>query len=321
VNDIVEMKLSDKFHNVGKVKKIEIVETKTLPFNIQDEVKTEFAYKVGYIITLPGLTPPERLTGEIIKLENKNILRLRPANNIALAYPKTDSKYTVVEPLRLSDFMELQYRAAASLTETNEKLSAFMSDDIISELKNIVVNIDTLTVKANTTFDKAQLLIDSARQDLDKLIVTTNNVSEKVIVLTDSLNDIVSDKDFKETMMETTKSVNRLSNNLNSVLENKNTKQILENLQVASKNISEISIFVNGMTKDEKLKTQINNTMLKFNRALDDLSATMETVNTLTTGEEQKIKQTIEDANITSQNLRKFSEKLNKRFLLFRLIF
>lgn len=320
-NDNVQMKLSENMYDVGKVKKIEIVETKTLPYNIQEEIKTEFAYRVGYIITLPGLIPPDRLVGEIKKDNGKHKLVIRSANNISISYPKTDSKYTVIEPLRLSDFMDLQYRAAASMTETSEKMSAFLSDDVISDLKSIVGNVDILTVKANQTLDKTQLLIDSSREDLNSLMVTTNNVSIKIIDLTDNLNKIVGDKDFKETLMDTTKSVNRLSNNINNVLEDKNTKQTIENLQVASKNISEISIFVNEMTKDQQLKNQVNSTVTKFNGALDSLSLTLETVNSLTTTEKSTIQQTIRDASETSKNLRKFSEKMNKRFLLFRLLF
>src|SRR5699024_4172153 len=132
-------------------------------------------------------------------VDGKEKLVIRPANNVALAYPKTNSKYTVIEPLRLSDFMELQYRAAASMTEAKEKMSAFMSDDIIADMKNIVGNIDLLTVKANQTLDKTQLLIDSSREDLNSLMLTTNNVSVKVMDLTDNLNKIVGDKDFKDT--------------------------------------------------------------------------------------------------------------------------
>ena len=60
----------------------------------------------------------------------------------------------------------------------------------------------------------------------------------------------------------------------------------------------------------------------KFNSALDELNKTLEIVNS-SVGPEQRaeIKQAIDDASQTSANVRKFSEKLNKRFLLFRLMF
>ena len=320
-NDNVEMVLSEKAHKIGKVKKIEIIETKTLPINVQEEVKTEFAYKIAYIVTLPGLQLPDRLVGKIKLEEGKHVLFVKPITKMAISYPKTTSQFTVIEPLRLSDFMDLQYRAAMALAETNEKLSAIMSDDVIADLKQIVANVDVLTIKANATLDKTQLLIDSSRADLEKLMETTDKMSIKIMLLTDNLNDIVGDKDFKETLMSTTKSIDRLSNNLSNLLEDPQTKQTLENLQVASKNISEISEYVNGMTKDPALKSQINTTVTKFNKALDDLSCTLETVNSLTTDNKQELNDTINNVAETSKNLRKFSEKLNKRFLLFRLMF
>ena len=320
-NDKVRMILSDKLSEVGKVKKIEIIETKTLPINIQEEVKTPSAYKVGYILTLPGLQLPDRLVGKIKQKDSKNYLFIKPATKMEIAYPQSTSRFTVIEPLRLSDFMDLQYRAAMSLAETNEKLSALMSDDVIADLKNIVTNVDLLTIKANDTLDKTQLLIDSSRKDLESLMGTTDKLSSKIIVLTDNINDIIGDKEFKDTLISTTKSIDRLSRNLNTLIEDPKTRETLDNLQVASKNISEISQYVNGMTKDPVLKSQINTTVTKFNKALDDLSCTLETVNSLTTDKKEELNDTINNVNETSKNLRKFSEKLNKRFLLFRLMF
>ncbi len=320
-NDKVQMILSNQPHEVGKVKKIEIIQTKTLPINIQEEIKTPSAYKVGYIITLPGLQLPDRLQAKVQTADSKHYLFLKPYTKMELAYPQSTSRFTVIEPLRLSDFMELQYRAAMALAETNEKLSALMSDDIIADLKNIVGNIDMLTIKANSTLDKTQALLDSSKKDLDALMVTTDKLSAKIIVLTDNINNIIGDEEFKDTLMSTTKSIDRLSQNLNKVLEDPKTKETMDNLNAASKNISEIAQYVNTMTKDPVLKEQINTTVTKFNKALDDLSCTLETVNSLTTDKKEELNDTINNVNETSKNLRKFSEKLNKRFLLFRLMF
>ena len=205
-NDKVQMILSNQPHEVGKVKKIEIIQTKTLPINIQEEIKTPSAYKVGYIITLPGLQLPDRLQAKVQTADSKHYLFLKPYTKMELAYPQSTSRFTVIEPLRLSDFMELQYRAAMALAETNEKLSALMSDDIIADLKNIVGNIDMLTIKANSTLDKTQALLDSSKKDLDTLMVTTDKLSAKIIVLTDNINNIIGDEEFKDTLMSTTKS-------------------------------------------------------------------------------------------------------------------
>ena len=292
-----------------------------LPINIQEEVKTQSAYKVGYIITLPGLQLPERMLGKV-KVENtKHYLSLKPATDMKFEYPQSTSRFTVIEPLRLSDFMDLQYRSASALAETNEKLSAILSDDVIADIKKIVGNVDVLTIKANSTLDKTQMLIDSTRKDLDSLMGTTNQMSGRIMVLTDNLNNIIGDKEFKDTLISTTKSIDRLSRNLNTILEDPKTRQTIEDLQVASKNISEIAQYVNTMTKDPVLKSQVTTTVTKFNKALDDLSCTLETVNGLTTDKKEELNSTINNVAETSKNLRKFSEKLNKRFLLFRLMF
>lgn len=320
-NDNVKMVLSDETHDVGKVKKVEIIETKTLPINIKEEVKTQSAYKVGYIITLPGLQLPDRMQGKVVKDDTKNALSIKSYTKMAFSYPQTTSKFTVIEPLRLSDFMDLQYRAAMALAETNEKLSAIMSDDVINDLKKIVGNVDLLTIKANSTLDKTQMLIDSTREDLNALMGTTDKMSGRIMLLTDNINNIIGDKDFKETLMSTTKSIDRLSQNLSKLMEDPKTRQTLDDLQVASKNISEIAQYVNTMTKDPALKAQVNTTVNKFNKALDDLSCTLETVNGLTTDKKTELNSTINDVSETAKNIRKFSEKLNKRFLLFRLMF
>ena len=65
-----------------------------------------------------------------------------------------------------------------------------------------------------TTMEKAQLLLDNSRQDLNELMVMANRVSDKIILLTDNLNEVVGDETFKTTLTTTAQSVNKLSNNL-----------------------------------------------------------------------------------------------------------
>ena len=252
-NDNVKMVLSDETHDVGKVKKVEIIETRTLPINVQEEIKTQSACKVGYVITLPGVQLPDRMQGKVVKDDSKNALSIKSYTKMEFAYPQTTSRFTVIEPLRLSDFMDLQYRAAMALAETNEKLSAIMSDDVINDLKKIVGNVDLLTLKANSTLDKTQMLIDSTREDLNSLMGTTDKMSGKIMLLTDNINNIIGDKDFKDTLMSTTKSIDRLSQNLNKLIEDPKTRQTLEDLQVASKNISETAQYVHTMTNHPAL--------------------------------------------------------------------
>ena len=47
----------------------------------------------------------------------------------------------------------------------------------------------------------------------------------------------------------------------------------------------------------------------------------MNDYNNLEDEDKMKLKNTVKDVNTITKNLKKFSEKLNKRFLLFRLMF
>ncbi len=312
-DDKVQMELDNKFYDIGIVKKVAIVETKSLPMLIKENISTKNAYKVSYIIDLPGLITPEQLNGKIVKEDNDKKLRLIPKEDIDIPYPTTEIPYTVIEPMRIADFLALQYRSAESLVETNERISLLLSDDVIEELKQTSYNLNELTDKANVTMAKAQELIDLSKVELEML---ANNVNE----LTENINKITGDEDFVASVANATKSFERLSNNVSGILEDPKTKTTLANLDITSKNIAELSSYINDMSKDAQLKNHVKETVVKLNTALDKLTITLDTVN-YATEDEEKLKQTMDDINETSENLKKFSQKLNKRFLLFRLMF
>ena len=321
-NDKVKMILSKEFHKIGHVKELTIVDSKTLPLDIQDKLKTPYAYKVDYVITLPGLILPDFITAKVTDTDSETFLEIIPRKGTKLEYPQTDSKYTIIEPMRFAEFMKIQFRASESLAQTNERMNLLLSDDVIANLKSSIENINTLTKRANSTLEKAELLIDSSKNDIEDILGNLNKISDKFVKITDNLQKLAGDKDFQKDVASATKSMDRLAKNLNTILENPKTKSLIENLDITSKNIAEISTYVNDVTKDEGLKKDITNTLTKFNKAVDGLCITLETINTsIGENEKQEIKQAIEDASKTSANMRKFSEKLNKRFLLFRLMF
>lgn len=312
-DDKVQMELDNKYYDIGVIKKIEIVETNSLPMLVKENISTKNAYRVKYIIDLPGLIIPEQISGKIVKDDNNKKLRLTPKEDIEIPYPTTNSPYTVIEPMRIADFLALQYRSAESLVETNERIALLLSDDVIEELKQTSYNLNELSDKANITMAKAQELIDLSKLELEMI---ANNVNE----LTENINKITGDEDFVASVANATKSFERLSNNVSGILEDPKTKTTLANLDITSKNIAELSSYINDMSKDAQLKNHVKETVVKLNTALDKLTITLDTVN-YATEDEEKLKQTMDDINETSENLKKFSQKLNKRFLLFRLMF
>ena len=320
-DDPVEMKLDDKYYDVGKIKNIEVLSKDAVPYNFKEYITTNSAYKVDYVVNLPGLILPEFMKGKTVSDDGVKKLRISTLDDVTLPYPKQDSPYTIIEPMRIADFMDWQYRAAESLTETNRKINELLSDDVITDLKNSVSNINRLTTQTTKTMTKVDALLDSSREDLDKLMAMMEKATNDFSEISANINNIIGDKEFKENLKSTTKSIEQLSDNLNTIMGNGNAEAFAEDLKVISHNVNEISTYVNSLTKDDQLKKELTNTVANINKAMSDISTSLAAVNKLGPDQRTELEKIIENTEVTTCNLRKFSEKLNKRFLLFRLMF
>lgn len=320
--DDVEMKLDKKFYDVGKITNIEVVSKDVVPYTMKDSIKTNYAYKIDYVINLPGLILPEFLKGKVVKSNGTNKLLISTLDDITLPYPNQKSPYTIIEPMRIADFMDWQYRAAESLTETNKKINDLLSDEVIAELKMSVRNINSLTGQTSDTMAKLNGLIDDSSSDLRQLMVMMDKATTDFNMLSYNINNIIGDPQFKTTMLSTANSVDKLSQNLNKLIGNEQeAEQMAEDIRAITHNVNEISGYVNSLTKDDQLKKDINRAVANVNTAMVDISTTLETVNKLTPEKKTELQSIVEDTRVTTCNLRKFSEKLNKRFLLWRLMF
>ena len=315
----IQLKLDDKYYDVGIVKRTQILSRSVIPLNIQPRINTLYAYKYDYIIDLPGLILPEFMEGEIVNDKGEMKLRIRPLDNMPIPYPIQNSPYTILEPMRIADFLDLQYQAAESLTETNKKINEILDDRLVMDLKQSVENIKRLTAQATSTLSKAELLIDDSRKDLNSVMNMMNTVSNNFNSLSGNVNNIIGDPKFKPTMLQTANSMNNLADKLTPILGSVDAQKFASDLNVTMSNVAEISNSVNRMSNDTKLKNNLLVTIDNVNRALCNISATLEVVNS--TKDKANIKQVMEDTASTVHNLRTFSEKLNKRFLIFRLLF
>ena len=78
-----------------------------------------------------------------------------------------------------------------------------LTDDVIEELRQTSYNINELTDKATVTMAKAQELIDLSKVELEMI---SANVNE----LTSNINKIAGDEDIVNTVVNATKSFERL---------------------------------------------------------------------------------------------------------------
>ena len=320
-DDAVEIKLDQKYYDVGTVKDIQVLSTQLVPVLQRSRINTKYAYKVSYIINLPGLVTPDIMVGKIISEKGIKKLRLSTFDGTELPYPKQTSPYTVKEPMRISDFLDLQYEAAESLTEMTLKVNEILSEDVILELKDTIRNVKIVTAKASTTMDKAEKLLDSSQADIEKIMTMAQEVTNNFNQIAQNVNNVIGDADFKKTFMTTTESVGKLAKNLNNVMEKTDAQKMADDLQIIMRNLNDITTYVDTMTKDENLKVQLLTTIKDIDRAMCDLSNAMALVNKMTPNQKTQIENIVSDTAATTSNLRKFTEKLNKRFLLFRLMF
>lgn len=319
-DDVVRMKLDDKVYDVGTIKDIKVVSSDLVPYYLREVVNTNYAYKVDYIVDLPGLILPEFMKGKLLtNKKDGNSMLLSTLDDVVLPYPTQDSPYTIIEPMRIADFMEWQYRAAEGLTETNKKINELLSNELITELQKSVGNINSLTSDASQVLAKINVFME---EDLDNLIKIADSATKDFHELSGGLNKLLDDKDVKRAVLQAADSFNSLSKNIDTLFgDDASSKQLAEDFRAIIANMNEISKFVGTMTKDDKLKGSINTSIKNLNNAMLDISTALAPLNSVNCENKTEIQAMIDDATATTANLRKFSEKLNKRFLLFRLMF
>ena len=323
-NDPIEMKLSEKYHDVGLIKSVEVISRESVPYNYKGSINTSYAYKVDYVINLPGLILPEFLKGSAVTMASKHKLRLVPLDDTPLEYPKQKSPYTIVEPMRLSDFMDWQYKAAETLTETNMKVNEILTDDTIANLRLTIANLNSLSARSTETLNKIDTLLDSSQEDIKKLMEMTNRATDDFSKLSANINNLIGDPQFKTTVLATADSVGKLSQNLNKIMDSVDAEQTGKNIKIITENLAQISESVNSLTSNEKLKADLTSAISNANNAMIEMSTALAAVNHIDPSNKQHtsdLQNIVRDMVVTTSNLKKFSEKLNKRFLLFRLLF
>jgi len=317
-DDDLYMDLSKGRLPVGKVVDAGIVKRAQLPYEIRQKVKTANVIQLSYYIDLPGLILDNDLLGVKI-IDGKTTLYLLDGETPQT--PRSNLEYTVIEPMRLSDFMSLGYRATRAMLDTNDRINEILSDKFIADMKDSVENIRELTKNANTTLDKASKLIDTSRNELVSLIKESQELIDSLTVLSNNLNQIISDETLKKDVISSIQSVGRMSDNINKILEDNQTKEIISDVNECMRNLSDITAYVNEYTKDEKLKEDITSTVENLANITKNISNIMDDYNKLDDSEKLKLRSTVKDVLTITKNVKKFSEKLNKRFLLFRLMF
>jgi len=319
----VELLVAGDYAKIGEIKNSEILDSKTLNCDARKEIKTPYSYKIEYVITKPGFVIPKYSNFSLVPDENTDSFKLQitPPENVILQTPEFQSKFTVIEPIRIKEFLNIQMESAAALKETNDKINELLSDKFINDIKVTLDNTKDFSEKASNVMDQASEILASSKDDITKLISLSTRLSGNMIVLTDNLNNVIGDKRFKTSLISTSQSIQKSSEEISKLLTNSKLQESLVNINTTTKDLSEIVKYVNDMTKDEEFNNKLSSTLTNLDTSITQLSQVLDTVNELTTDEKSNIKEIINNSKVISKDMKKFSNKLNKRFLLLRLLF
>ena len=182
--------------------------------------------------------------------------------------------------------------------------------------------VNAFTGQTSDTLLKLNDLLDTSKGDIGQLMVMMDKATTDFNMLSYNLNSIIGDPKFKPTLYSTADSFDKLAQNINKLVGNEQEAQAMaEDFRAIAHNVNEISGYVNSLTKNDQLKNDINRAVSSINTAMTDVSTTLNTVNKLTPEKKTQLQTILDDTKVTTCNLRKFSEKLNKRFLIWRLMF
>lgn len=314
----IQIFLDGNYENIGEILSAKLVDTRSLSEHLQKDFQTPYAYIVEYRVNKVGIVVPSDLRAKVTA--DNNIL-LIPLHNEIVRYKNSCGNYTVLEPIRISDFLDVQLQAAEAFNEINKKINTLLSDKVLDDTAVTLANIRQVSVSAADTVAKADELITSSRGDIKQIVALTNQLTKEVTTLTINLNSLVCDDEFKNSITRTANSLDLTSRSVNTLLMDKNTQDTLKYLRETSQNMAELTSSVNEITKDEQFRCEVKMTAYNLNQTLVALEKTLSVINNLSPEDKEKIHSAINDTAEISKNLKKFSEKLNKKFLLFRLMF
>lgn len=294
------------------------------------EVEKVDAYKDGnlirhrifYRITRPGAEMPEDPLFELtLDKVGQYYLRILPRQPLLAQAPDPNLIFTVENPMRLKRFLEIQTESALALKLTNDKLNELLSEETIDSLHGTIKNTEVLTAKANDVMESANLLFQTTRQDLNRLVSVSEELMENVSSVSHNINAIIGDPKLKKEMNDTIASLRESSTAMRDLLNDPALKETIYLTRDTSKNANELMTTLRQTAQDRDLQNRMQHILLETDTSLNKLNEVLTNVDKLTDDKDQTMQGILEDTRETAKNMREISNKFKGRFTLFKLLF
>jgi phospholipid/cholesterol/gamma-HCH transport system substrate-binding protein len=279
----VKMRFEEGLLEVGHVERVEQVPDESMVFN-----------KLFFRITHPGAAMPANPVYELALDPNQHYyLRVLSHNPQLPHQPDKDAIFTVENPLRIKEFLQIQLDSAEALKVTNEKIVQLFSDDTISTLNNTIKNTEVLTARATEVLDTADALFKTSSRDLEKLVHSSDALVTQLNGLSNNLNAIVGDPKLQSDIKATVASVKESTDTLNTLLQDPKLKDTFNQVNSTAVEANLLLKTANSLTQDQKLRAEVGDTVNNLNVSLEQLSRVLGQVETVSQSKDASLGDTL----------------------------
>lgn len=273
-------------------------------------------------ITVPGLLAPSRVQ-PVLSGKGGEVLTLKPLKpETPFLISEARSRwFTVREPVRMSDFMDLQLEVAQSLREVNTRIIRLMSDTTIADLQTTANELKQLGRESRVLAHELRVATQFLSKDLHELSREGVTLLASVQRVTTSVDQLVNDPALRQELPYVVRDLRQVSTRLNALLSSPELTTLMQDLSVAAGNLKQLTTIVNGIANDPQARARLMNLLTDAEQTIQQAEALLTKVNTAVGDDPNAIKKTIEDAQASASNLRKLTDRLKGRFLLFKLLF
>ncbi|MDH4378820.1 MAG: MlaD family protein [Vampirovibrionales bacterium] len=240
---------------------------------------------------------------------------------LAVAPKGIPPQFVVESPLRMKAFLDIQLQTAEALRDTNLKISQLLTDDTIAALTNTVANTEHLTQEAAALLASAHTLVQESGHDIRHLVVTADALAASLSEVSTNVNDLLANGELQADVRTSVASIRSASQSLDGLLSDPALKETLSLTQQTARDASQLSALLNRTAHDPNFQYKMETSLTNLNNSLVRVDSVLGAVEQATGPNNSELKELVDNAQVTAKNLRKVSERLNKRFLLFRLMF
>jgi len=236
---------------------------------------------------------------------------------------KFDSYFLTQEPLRFERFFKANIESSEAFKEAITKINQLIQEEDVVLLRETVKDAREVVKDVNKLIDNASVLLVTTGKKLEELATSSNLLSTSIVQVGENINKIIGDEQVRENLKSTTSSLNLITEEVAKLLDEQGlAKDVLEISQSAKQSTSELSNFLRELRQTNQ-ELDLPRTISNLNSLSEKLDKLTTELNSVVADEQFKedLKVTVQKARETSENLKRMSDKVGKRFLLFRLLF